>query len=118
MTASKQAQWLVSLEANIFTLNDHYFSSSHENCLVEFKKKRQPAWTNSCLNDPTKKAALATALTSMGIPNDPAKLAALLPDDIYHEEIEVMAQVLAFWKVRSEALTLSVPPVLIIFFSI
>jgi len=88
--------WLVELEEHPFTQNDHYLSHCRDRYLAHFKECRQscPIQGGSIVGE------ILARLADVGLPGiEKEDLPKLLGPDKYEEEMIVMAEVCAYFRV-------------------
>ncbi|GAA5967806.1 hypothetical protein JCM11641_005771 [Rhodosporidiobolus odoratus] len=86
---------ILELEGSPFTLNEPYFASSRDGVLADYKEARQVK-----LIDPSSEAVVKVlaALTEAGIVGVEAEdLSKLQKSDDFEEELDAMAQTVAYW---------------------
>lgn len=95
-TAKNHVDWLIQMESDPFTMNEHYLSSKQTIHLTRFKSERRKTEISS---DPHQVTTALADLNLLGISTEEGKLPRLLDDDSYREELEVAAFVMAYWNV-------------------
>ncbi|KLO09761.1 hypothetical protein SCHPADRAFT_857550 [Schizopora paradoxa] len=101
--------WLIRLEQHPYTQNDHYFSSCRDNYLAHFKGRRQ----NCLIEGEFHIKAVLVNLAEAGLPGVKEEdLPRLLGPDKYEQEMIVMAEVCAYFRVAYKRIIDDLPRII------
>jgi len=101
--------WLIRLEEQPFTQNGHYFSSCRDKYLAHFKGRRQ----NCLIEGEFHIKAVLINLAEAGLPGVKEEdLPRLLPPDKYEQELLVMAEVCAYFRVAYKRIIDDLPRII------
>lgn len=106
-TCETHLRWLIDLDSAPYTLNSHYLSSTRAGLAAKFTAARSKG--NFYADKAVREATAVSALAQLGYSVVPKDFAKLLPSDVYEEEIAVMAEVQAYWRVSTWSFSLVIP---------
>lgn len=97
-TCEAHLRWLIDLDSAPYTLNSHYLSSTRAGLAAKFNaaRSKEMPWV-----DKSVEVTAVSALTQLGYNVTAKDFAKLLDPDVYEEEIAVMAEVQAYWRVST-----------------
>ncbi|EJC99594.1 uncharacterized protein FOMMEDRAFT_148530 [Fomitiporia mediterranea MF3/22] len=103
--------WLLELEEDPFTLNEHYLSSCRDKYLKQYYEQRQAEKGNSSADSEQIQSILA-GLARIGKHCRAEDLARLNGPDEYEQELEMMAEVTAYFRVAYKRIIDNLPRVI------
>ncbi|GJE98795.1 dynamin domain-containing protein [Phanerochaete sordida] len=106
---AERIQWMLEMEYPPFTNNDHYFSSYRDEYLAQFKEARNPTTE---AKDPQLLQEALGLLVQLGYPASEDALARLHPPDEYEQELIVMAETSAYFRVCYKRIIDNIPRVI------
>ncbi|GAA5887898.1 hypothetical protein JCM6882_000791 [Rhodosporidiobolus microsporus] len=109
--ASTRLKDHLELDSVPFTQNSHYFQTTRDETMIEYKEARQPTSLKNASSE--KLEDVFTALAAIGFKGlDVEDLSRLHKPDEWEEELEAMAQTVAYWKVAYKRIIDDVPRIL------